>query len=123
MIKKILIVDDSPIARRMLKSCIPDKNKYTIIEATNGQEALEQYSAEDPDIIFLDLTMPVMDGYEAMGELKNMNQDVFVIALTADVQQRSVDKIMGLGAYTLLKKPASTEDIAKVITEATDHLN
>ncbi len=61
MISKILIVDDSPIARKMLKSCIPKDQGYEFHEAGDGREALEKFREIKPDVTFMDLTMPVIN--------------------------------------------------------------
>ena len=71
---KILVVDDSKIARmsviKSLKVVHPDAE---LIQATNGLEAVESYKKERPDVVFLDLTMPVMDGYEALKKIKEIH--------------------------------------------------
>ncbi|MCP4369288.1 MAG: response regulator, partial [Deltaproteobacteria bacterium] len=61
MTKKLLIVDDSPIARKMTKKIIPNKEDFEVFEATNGLEGLNKFKEISPDITFMDLTMPVMD--------------------------------------------------------------
>lgn len=118
MIRRILIVDDSPIARKMLKSCIPKDREYEIQEAGNGLEGLEKYKEFSPDIIFLDLTMPVMDGYKTIPEIKKIDPEAIIIVLTADIQPKSIATVISLGAFTLLKKPARIESIQDVIEQA-----
>lgn len=122
MLEKILIVDDSPIARKILKSCIPGKERFTIIEAKNGQEGLELFISEKPDMVFLDLTMPVMDGYEALGLIKEHSRDAVVVVLTADIQAKSIARIVSKGAYKLTKKPATKESISAIIEEISEQL-
>ena len=68
MIKKILIVDDSPIARKMLKSCLPKDQEYEFHEAGDGKEGFGKYMEINPDLTFMDLTMPIMTGYESIDE-------------------------------------------------------
>ena len=70
MVRKILIVDDSPISRKMLKSCLPKDDGSEIHEAGDGRAGLEKFKEIAPDITFLDLTMPVMDGAQALEEMK-----------------------------------------------------
>ena len=65
MIRKILIVDDSPVARKMLKNSIPKNKGYEIFEATDGQDGIKKYQMLKPDVVFMDLTMPGVDGYTA----------------------------------------------------------
>ncbi len=114
MIQKILIVDDSPVARKMLKNSIPKNKGYEIFEATDGQDGIKKYQLLKPDVVFMDLTMPEMDGYTAMEEIRKMDDQAFIIVTTADVQPKSISNVMNLGAFTLLKKPAK----AQIIEEA-----
>lgn len=104
MSTKVLIVDDSMTARHFLKNCLAERDVH-LLEAQNGQEALEVFAAEKPDLVFLDITMPVMDGFEALPRLKELGPDTPIIVLTADVQSKTVERIMSLGAFLFLKKP------------------
>ena len=122
MIKKILIVDDSPVARRMLTRCIPQQELYDIVEASDGQEAVECYQSLKPDLVFLDLTMPILSGYDALKKIKTMDSNALVIILTADIQPKSISKVMAEGAYTVIKKPATPQSIQDIIEKADNKL-
>ena len=122
MIKKILIVDDSPISIKIIKSCIPTDQGYELFDASNGQIGVEQYKQHQPDLTFMDLTMPVMNGFEALEEILKFDQRALVIILTADVQIKAVAKAHDLGAFTVVKKPPAKDSIAAAIKEATDAL-
>ncbi len=104
MSTKVLIVDDSMTARHFLKNCLAERD-VQLLEAKNGQEALEVFAAENPDLVFLDITMPVMDGFEALPRLKELGPRTPIVVLTADVQSKTVERIMDLGAFLFLKKP------------------
>jgi len=123
MIKKILIVDDSPIARRMLKGSIPKGHDYKIVEAVNGVDGIEKFNQENPDIVFLDLTMPVMDGYDALKEIKQISHNAIIIVITADIQPKSLNRVMELGAFTVIKKPAKPKSIEDIIEKAETRLH
>ncbi|MBF0099947.1 MAG: response regulator [Desulfobacterales bacterium] len=118
MVKVILIVDDSPIARKMLKNSIIKYKEFDIIEAVNGQDGVDKYTANKPDLTFMDLTMPVMNGYEALQKIKEIDKDSLVIVLTADIQPKSLASVMALGAFTVIKKPAKPESIQTIIEKA-----
>ncbi len=118
MIKKIMIVDDSPVARRMLKTCIPKNKGYEIFEAENGKEGIQKYQELKPDVTFMDLTMPVLDGYGALEQITKLDNKAIVIVTTADVQAKSIETVMGLGAFTLLKKPAKAKTIQEALAKA-----
>lgn len=118
MTKKILIIDDSPIARRMLKSCLPQDSGYEVYEAVDGQEGLEKFKDIHPDVIFLDLTMPLMGGIECLEKIMTIDKNTPVIVITADIQIQSMKKVMDLGAFRLLKKPASKKSIQRALMNA-----
>lgn len=122
MIKKILIVDDSPVSRKMLKSCIPKEPEYDIVEAGDGLAGFELYKETQPDLTFMDLTMPVMDGIESLQEILKFNQDAVVIVLTADIQLKSVTNALDVGAYLVLKKPATKNSIQEAISKAEESM-
>lgn len=115
MIKKILIVDDSPISRRILKSCLPKEREFEILEAGDGLAGLESYKQNVPDLTFMDLTMPVMDGVQSLYEIIKFDKDAVVIVCTADVQVRSLDKVRETGAFHIVKKPPSKESINQAL--------
>lgn len=122
MIKKILLVDDSPISRKIIKSCIPKDREYEIFEAGDGQAGLETYKQIRPDVTFMDLTMPVMDGNKATEEIIKFDRDAIVIACTADVQIKSLSNILQLGAFMVVKKPPSKETIEDALEKAAAHI-
>jgi len=123
MSKKILIVDDSPVSRKIIRKCLPKNLEFEVFEAENGKDGLEKFIKNKPAITFLDLTMPVMDGIEALGEIKKIDNDARVLVLTADIQQKTVDKVMELGALMVVPKPVSAEAIEKAVTKAIQNSN
>jgi two-component system chemotaxis response regulator CheY len=118
MIKKIMIVDDSPVARKMLKTCIPKDKGYEIFEAENGMDGVQKFQELKPDVIFMDLTMPVLDGYGALEQIIKLDKNAIVIVTTADIQPKSIETVMELGAFTLLKKPAKAKTIQDALAKA-----
>jgi len=122
MINKILIVDDSPISRKMLKSCIPKDREYAFFEAGNGLDGLELYKKIKPDVTFMDLTMPVMDGATAIAEILKFDHDAIIIVLTADVQVKSLARVMDLGAFLVVKKPPGKETIQDALSRTEERL-
>jgi two-component system chemotaxis response regulator CheY len=122
MIKKILIVDDSPIARKMLKSCLPKDQEYEFHEAGDGKEGCEKYTQITPDVTFMDLTMPVMTGYEAIEEIVKNDKNALIIVVTADVQMKAIKRVLDLGAYMVLKKPLKRDELQSALLKAQDTL-
>jgi two-component system, chemotaxis family, chemotaxis protein CheY len=115
---KILLVDDSLLARMAVKKYLPDDLECELYEAADGAQGIKQYKKINPDIVFMDLTMPVMSGFAVLGEIKKTNPDAKVVVLSADVQKRTIEKVMELGAFRILRKPPQKDDIRKAVADA-----
>ena len=115
---KILVTDDSKMARKMviktLQEALDDKN-YEILEAQNGQESVDLYKEHNPNIVFMDLTMPVMDGFEALKKIKELDENAKVVVISADIQKLSMDKALQLGAFNFIKKPIDLEKMQQIL--------
>jgi len=116
--KKILIIDDSLIARKGIKKSLPKDISYEIYDANDGVKGLEVFKVVSPDITFLDLTMPEMDGFQALEEMERIDKNAIVIVVTADIQPKTFERVMGLGAYRLLKKPPIRKEIQEAVIKA-----
>lgn len=113
----ILVVDDSPMARKMLIKALPSKWDVDITQAGNGEEALAAYRAGKADIMFLDLTMPVMDGFEVLDALQKEGLNSFVIVVSADIQPIAQERVKKLGAMAFVKKPVASDVIESVLKQ------
>ncbi len=113
---KILSVDDSRAVRIIVKKAFKDFD-CEIHEATNGQEGLEKAAQIKPDIILLDVTMPVMDGIEMLGNLKNDEalKNIPVVMLTAEAGREMVLKIAKLGIRDYVVKPFKEEVLVEKV--------
>lgn len=114
---KILIVDDTKLSRAMILKRIPQtvKNNSKIFQGTNGREALDLYKEIHPDIVFLDLTMPVMDGFEALERIRAFDKNAVVYIVTADIQVKAREKVLALGATGIEKKPIHENRMAEIL--------
>jgi two-component system, chemotaxis family, chemotaxis protein CheY len=108
---RIMIIDDSLVARMSLKACIPKDAGYELKEGNDGSVAIELYQSFKPDVTFMDLTMPGVDGMAALAEIRRLDPIAKVIILTADIQTRTIERVMELGAFGLLKKPPVKEAV------------
>jgi two-component system chemotaxis response regulator CheY len=117
MIKKILIVDDSPVSIRIIKSCLPKDRDYELYDAADGRIGVEQFKQIRPDLTFLDLTMPVMNGFDALQEMIKLDPQAMVVIATADVQIKAIVHALDLGAFSVVKKPPTKENIATAIAD------
>jgi CheY-like chemotaxis protein len=93
---KALLVDDALDFRELMAFWMKSKG-YAVIEASNGREAVDLAMNEKPDIIFMDLNMPVMDGTEALKKIRSFNKDVPVIIISAYVEDRKAKEAMKEG--------------------------
>ncbi|WP_179538183.1 MULTISPECIES: response regulator [Pseudomonadaceae] len=105
----LLVCDDSNMARKQLLRALPADWPVTVSQASNGEEALEQLRAAHFDLLLLDLTMPVLDGYGVLAALKAEGLAQKVIVVSGDVQEEAVRRVQELGALAFLKKPADPE--------------
>lgn len=115
--RNVLIVDDSPVSRKILRSCLPKDPVCAVREAGDGNAALQQFKEHRPDVTFLDLTMPRMDGFDCLAALKAMSKEAVVVVVTADVQPRSISRALELGAAYVLRKPPTREAVAAVLAQ------
>ncbi|NJD37938.1 MAG: response regulator [Geobacter sp.] len=115
---KILIVDDSVVARMSLKSCLPKEAGHEITEGKDGAEGVALYQSFSPDVTFMDLTMPGMDGIAALAEIRTIDPTARVIILTADIQRRTIERVTELGAFAVVKKPPVKEVVQAELDRA-----
>lgn len=115
MTKKVLIVDDAAFMRIKLKDIL-EKNGYEVAgEAQNGIEAINKYKETNPDIVTLDITMPEMDGVEALKGIKAYDADAKVLMCSAMGQQSMVMDAIRAGAIDFIVKPFDTERVIKAL--------
>ncbi len=110
----VLICDDSAMARKQLSKALPKDWDVTIDFAGNGAEALEKIQTGGVDVMFLDLNMPVKDGYETLEEIQRCDLPVIVIVVSGDIQPEAVQRTRALGAYDFIKKPVSLERLLEI---------
>lgn len=104
MSKKVLVVDDSRVSRMMLSKVIAAvDNSWQVLEAEDGQQAVEKALADQPDLIVMDINMPVMDGFEAIEILRPKLPEVTMILLSANIQSSSQARAEELGVHFIAK--------------------
>lgn len=112
MTPAILICDDSNLARKQLARILPQEWQASIFFAGHGADALETLKRQAIDWLFLDLNMPVMDGYQVLAELQKLQLPVRVIVVSGDIQPEAHERVMAMGALTFLKKPVSAAELS-----------
>lgn len=111
---KVLIVDDSALARRTMRQILESAG-YDVAEADDGLNALERYFLEKPDVVMLDLVMKGMYGLDVLNKLRELDPGVKVIVVSADIQTSSHDLVQEAGGAAFVNKPFDRQDILAAI--------
>ncbi len=122
--EKILIVDDNKNMQFILGNILGDKD-FEVVSAYNGQEALNQFSKEKPDLVLLDIRLPGMDGMEVLAKLKEKDSELLIIMITAFGDVKGAVKSIKMGAYDYITKPFDNEELVYTVEKAlkTQHLS
>ena len=112
---KILIVDDAAFMRMMIKDSLKKGGYTDFIEAENGEIALAEYKENRPDLVLLDITMPVMDGVTALRKIRQIDPNAVVVMISAMGQQSFVVDAVQAGAKDFIVKPFEVERLRKVM--------
>lgn len=117
--KNILIVDDSRTSRKILKGILENSGYHVVAEATNGQEGYNKYVEFKPDVITMDITMPVLDGIEALKKIVGEFPDAKVIVVTAAGQKTKMVEAVQNGASEFVSKPFDPVQLRAAIEKVT----
>ncbi len=116
MSKKILLVDDAAFMRKMIKETL-SKNGYTeLFEAVDGADAVEKFSEIGPDLVIMDITMPNMDGLEALKAIRGKDGNANVVMCSAMGQESMVMDAVRSGAKDFIVKPFKPDRVLKTVT-------
>jgi two-component system chemotaxis response regulator CheY len=116
MAKKILLVDDAAFMRKVIKDTL-SKNGYTeLYEAVDGADAVEKYSEINPDLVIMDITMPNMDGLEALKAIRAKDANASIVMCSAMGQESMVMDAVRSGAKDFIVKPFKPDRILKTVT-------
>ncbi|RZN34453.1 MAG: response regulator [Methanophagales archaeon ANME-1-THS] len=123
MKKKVLIVEDAPYMREMLVEMLEGQvGEYEVVGiAVNGKEAVEKYKALKPDIVTMDLVMEVMDGIQAIEEIKKYDKNALILVISALGTPEYRDAAMRVGADGYLWKPFTVKNLIDVLTKLLEH--
>ena len=115
---KVLVVDDSVIIRKSLSQQLDELGYEVIGEASNGSEAVKLYKKLKPDFVTMDITMPIMNGIEALNEIKREDKDAKVIMVTSHGEEKLVMEAIKRGAAGYILKPIIHGKISKAVNKA-----
>ncbi len=115
MAKNILVCDDAAFMRMMIKDILT-KNGYNVAgEAENGMKAVEKYKELNPDLVLMDITMPEMDGIQALKEIKKLDAGALIIMCSAMGQQAMVIESIQAGAKDFIVKPFAADRVIEAV--------
>lgn len=112
----LLVCDDSMMARKQLIRALPAEWPVSITQVSNGEEAMQVLRQGLVEVMLLDLTMPVMDGFEVLAALRDEGIRCKVIVVSGDVQEEAIRRVSELGALAFIKKPADPEKLRETLS-------
>lgn len=113
----ILICDDSALARKQMARSLPASLNAEITFAVHGLDALEQLEKQSFKIMFLDLTMPELDGFGTLEEIQKRGINVNVVVVSGDIQPKAKERVLSLGAKAFIQKPIDQQVLKQVLAE------
>ena len=113
----VLICDDSAMARKQMARTLPKEWDVEITYATNGAEGLDAIRAGKGEVVFLDLNMPVMDGYEVLQTVQQNDLPALIIVVSGNIQTKAHERVKALGALHFIQKPVSADAISNILQE------
>lgn len=116
----ILLVDDESHIRKYISVLLRQLGAPKILEATNGEEAVALYSSQNPDLVLMDVNMPLLDGIETLRRLKEIDPKCVVIMLTSLANRETIEQALELGAVNYIRKDTPKEEIAQALAETID---
>jgi len=115
--KKVLVADDATVIRVMLKNILAEAGYEVVGEAANGVEAVNKYKELHPDLVTMDITMPEMDGINALRSIRTNDPDARVVMCSAMGQKNLVLEAIQAGARNFIVKPFEREKVLEVIAK------
>ncbi len=117
MVAAVLICDDSNLARKQMARSLPADWQEKISFAGHGQEALEVLKRQPIDLLFLDLNMPILDGYEVLQAISQQKIPVKVVVVSGDIQPEARERVLSYGALDFIRKPVAAEKLTEVLQQ------
>jgi CheY-like chemotaxis protein len=118
MLKRVLIVDDEETISELIMESLVRKGDYRVERAFNGEDGIDKYKVFLPDIVVMDVEMPVMDGYESSLGIKSFDPEARILVLTGNPFDSRARRTIEEGiALTLLQKPISLMDLNRTISQ------
>jgi CheY-like chemotaxis protein len=114
---KILLVDDEVHVRKFIGLILKQLGATTLFEAGNGRDAIEIFKRESPNLVLLDVNMPIQDGIETLREIREISADCVVVMLTSLANRQTVEEALSLGADNYIRKDTPKDDILAALRQ------
>lgn len=115
---KVLVVDDQDGIRFLLDIILKEEG-HKVFMAKNGLQGLEKHREAKPDLIFMDIRMPIMDGIDAVKEIRKFDQQVTIVIMTAYSEKKAIDELGKCNIYEYISKPFDVTDIQRIVSTVT----
>lgn len=116
---KILICDDSLLTRKQFKDLLLSNGYSQVFEATNGQEAIDKYKIHNPNIVFMDIVMPVKTGVEAVSEILEYDKNAKIVMSSSSGTKTHLKKSIDAGAFDFIQKPVDENQVLNIVNNLT----
>ena len=120
---KVMVCDDSIFVRKKMRDILALLGVNNVIEAEDGQQAVDKYKSENPTLVFMDIIMPEKDGVEALSEIIAFDSGARVVMASSVGTQKNLKDAIVAGAYDFLQKPIEAADIARIVKKASQQNN
>lgn len=114
---KILLIDDESHIRKFVGLLLRQLGNPTVVEACNGQEGVEKYAQERPDLVLLDVNMPVLDGIGTLKAIREIDPEAVVIMLTSLASRQMIEQAAELGASNYIRKDSTRDDMLAALSQ------
>jgi YesN/AraC family two-component response regulator len=114
---KILLVDDEPHVRKFIGLILKQLGASSILEAGNGKDAMDVFRRESPNLILLDVNMPVQDGIQTLREIRTLSTECAVVMLTSLANRQTVEEALNLGADNYIRKDTPKDEILAALRQ------
>ncbi len=113
---KLLVCDDSILARKSITAMLNSFGYENVLEVSNGEDAVNTYKKENPDVVFLDIVMPVKDGITATKEIREYDHDAKIVVISSVGTQTHLREVIKAGAKDFIQKPVDKDLLEKILT-------
>ena len=112
---KLLVCDDSILARKSITAMLNSFGYDNIIEVSNGEDAVNRYKEEKPDVVFLDIVMPVKDGITATKEIREFDHEAKIVVISSVGTQTHLREVIKAGAKDFIQKPVDKDLLKQIL--------